>query len=289
MEYTDFPISTLTKEEWPQALLHIPEPPKQLFLRGACAPSGHKHLAVVGSRNYSDYGKQVVDYLIAGLRGYPISIISGLARGMDTLAHKAALDVGLHTLSVPGSGLSDKVLYPRQNLSLAHTILNSGGGLLSEYEPSFSATIWSFPRRNRIMVGLADAVLLIEASEKSGTLITARLTAEYNRDLLAVPGNIFAANSVGVHQFIKLGATPVTAPQDILDALHLEEYDHTLPGSHTYSDEEQMVINLLVAPKDHDTLIRALPLKEEQVIQLLMHMELDGKIREQNGHFYRAT
>ena len=208
----EYPIAMMKIGDVSALLPEIPDAPDGVYVRGNLPPTNNSCLAVVGSRNYSNYGKQVVDYLISGLRGYPISIISGLALGIDALAHEAALNAGLHTLAVPGSGIDDSVIYPRRNFGLAQKILESGGGLLSEFEPTFRATTWSFPQRNRIMVGLSHAVLLIEASEKSGTLITARLTAEYNRDLLVVPGNIFLENSFGVHQFLKLGATPVTTP-----------------------------------------------------------------------------
>lgn len=202
-------------------LPEIPQPPTHLYVRGSLAPKGHKHLAVVGTRHPTEYAKRVVGHLIGGLRGYPVSIISGLAIGIDTRAHTAALEAGLHALAVPGSGIDDSVIYPKQNRDLAERILASGGGLLSEFEPRFRATRWSFPQRNRIMAGLADAVLLIEAGERSGTLITARMATDYNREVLVVPNNIFSANSKGVHQFLKLGATPITTPEDILEVLRL--------------------------------------------------------------------
>jgi DNA processing protein len=284
----EYPITKMSCRDCSPLLGEIPDPPKEVYVRGELPPRDTKCLAVVGSRNYTNYGKQVVDYLIGGLRGYPISIISGLARGMDTLAHTAALESGLHTLVVPGSGLDDSVLYPRRNVGLAQKILEHGGGLLSEYDPLFKATIWSFPQRNRIMVGLSHAVLLVEASEKSGTLITARLTAEYNRELLAVPGNIFSENSAGVHQFIKLGATPVTTPQDIIDALHLTHHEAVSDPVSSGSPEELQILELLNEPKDHDTIIRALPFTREETLTLLMQMELDGKIKEQGGVFYKV-
>lgn len=285
----DFPISQIPTKEFSSLLPEIPDAPSDVYVRGEMIPRGTSCLAVVGSRNYSDYGKQVVDYLIGGLRSYPIAIISGLAIGMDTLAHESALRTGLYTLAIPGSGISDGALYPRRNRGLAQKILERGGGLMSEYEPNFRATMWSFPKRNRIMAGLSHAVLLIEASEKSGTLITARLTAEYNRDLLVVPGNIFSDNSRGVHQFLKLGATPVTTPQDIIDALHLTRDEETpVPvSSGTGSPEELQVLNLLIEPRDHDTIIRSVPFTREETLTLLMRMELDGRIKEQNGMFYK--
>ncbi len=284
----DFPIQKLTLNEHPPLLREIPQPPKELYLRGNLPPEGTKCLAVVGSRNYTNYGKQVVEHLIGGLRGYSVSIISGLALGIDSLAHKTALDARLYTLAVPGSGIDDSVIYPRQNQGLAHTILDNGGGLLSEYEPTFRATTWSFPQRNRIMAGLAHAVLLIEANEKSGTLITARLTAEYNRELLVVPGNIFSENSKGVHQFLKLGATPVTSPEDILTALNIEEKSESSTLSQLFTEEELSILSLLKEPKDHDTIIRELPYPHEQTLTLLMKMELAGLITEQNGVFYKT-
>jgi DNA processing protein len=285
----DFPIIKMETSECSSSLLEIPSPPKEVYVRGNLAPRGTKCLAVVGSRNYTNYGKQVVEHLISGLRGYPISIISGLALGIDALSHKAALEAGLHTLAVPGSGIDDSVIYPRQNRGLARSILESGGGMLSEFEPTFIATPYSFPQRNRIMVGLSEAVLLIEASEKSGTLITARLAADYNRELLTVPGNIFSENSYGTHQFLKLGATPVTCADDILSALNITPETKTISFAENLSPEEQNILTLLTEPKDHDTLIRLSTTNSEETLTLLMRMELAGHIKEQNGVIFKVV
>ena len=216
------PIRQLESSAYPKGLAHIPEPPNRLWMRGAFPPEGHKYLAVVGSRELSDYGKEACEMLIAGLKGHPITIVSGLALGADACAHQAALDAGLHTVAVPGSGLDDSVIGPRTNLKLAQDILAAGGALLSENEPLHVPKPQDFPSRNRIMVGMADAVLVIEASEQSGTLITARLAAEYNRDLLCVPHRITDPHGVGPHQFIRLGATLVANPAHILEALSLD-------------------------------------------------------------------
>ncbi len=283
----DFPITKMSCMEYSPLLFEIPNSPKEVYVRGALIPRDTKCLAVVGSRNYTNYGKQVVEYLIGGLQGYPISIISGLALGIDTLAHETALSARLKTFAIPGSGIDDSVIYPSRNKGLARRILENGGGLMSEYEPTFRATQWSFPQRNRIMAGLAHAVLLIEAGEKSGTLITARLTAEYNRELLAVPGDIFRDNSVGVHQFIKLGATPVTTSDDILDVFGIHKESAESSTQQSLTKEEQLVIEILIEPKDHDTLIRLLPYTPEETLTLLMRMELNGSIREQNGFFFK--
>lgn len=211
----------LAPRDYPRNLREIPQPPAHLWLRGSLPPEGHKLLAVVGSRSLSEYGRQACQELIAGLAGHPISIVSGLALGADACAHQAALDAGLHTIAIPGSGLNDEVIAPRSNFPLAMDILAAGGALLSEQEPDHVPFPSDFPSRNRIMVGMADAVLVIEAGERSGTLITARLAGEYNRDLLCVPHRIGDQNGIGTNQFIRLGAELVTEPVHVLDALKL--------------------------------------------------------------------
>ena len=216
--------------DFPRQLREIPEPPARLWMRGTLPPAGHKFLTVVGSRTLSDYGREVCSSLIKGLAGYPISIVSGLALGADAAAHEAALSAGLHTIALPGSGLSDAVIAPRTNYPLARRILALGGALLSEYEPDAGALHWRFPARNRLMVGMADAVLMIEAGERSGTLITARLSGEYNRELLCVPHRVSDAHGYGANLFIRLGATLVSEPRHILDALGISEHCEIPPA-----------------------------------------------------------
>ncbi|HYD93400.1 MAG TPA: DNA-processing protein DprA [Candidatus Paceibacterota bacterium] len=216
-------IRELPKSEYPAQLLQIPQPPERLWIRGAWPTEETKLLAVVGSRALSPYGKSACESLIAGLAGHPISIVSGLALGTDACAHQAALKAGLHTIAVPGSGLSDAVLYPRTNASLALEILGAGGLLLSENPPDHRPYLKEFPSRNRIMVGLAHAVLVIEAGPRSGTLVTARLTHEYNRDLLMVPHRIGDEHGYGAHLFLRLGAGLVADAEHILEALQLKK------------------------------------------------------------------
>lgn len=204
------------------SLLEIPEPPETLWVRGALPDSTFKKLAVVGSRALTPYGQEACESLLAGLSGYPISIISGLALGGDACAHRAALAAGLHTVAIPGSGLNDRVISPQTNLGLAREILASGGALLSEHPPTETARPAYFPSRNRIVVGLSDAALVIEAGERSGTLITARLASDYNRSLMCVPHRIGDPNSEGSHQFIRLGAELVTSSEHILETLGLK-------------------------------------------------------------------
>lgn len=206
-------------------LLEIPEPPEVLWLRGSLPAPGMKKLAIVGSRALSPYGQAACEMLVKGLAGYPISIVSGLALGADSCAHRAAVAAGLHTIAVPGSGLDNRVLSPQTNLGLAKEILAVGGALLSEHEPDVAARPQYFPSRNRIVVGMSDAVLVIEAAERSGTLISARLAGEYGRDLMCVPHRITDPNAAGSHQFIRLGAELVTSAEDILQTLGIPARD----------------------------------------------------------------
>ena len=147
--------------EFPALLREIPDPPEQLFIRGTYPSEDYIFLCVVGSRKYTPYGKSACQSLLSGLRGYPIAIVSGLALGIDAIAHEAALTAGLPTVAVPGSGLQDSVLYPRTNFGLAQRILKAGGALLSEFPPEHEARPENFPQRNRIMAGLSHATLVI--------------------------------------------------------------------------------------------------------------------------------
>lgn len=283
-----YPIEELSAAEFPLGLMEIPQPPHQLNYRGSLPDPGLKLLSIVGSRRYTSYGKQVVEELVAGLAGQPVGIVSGLALGMDSLAHEAALASHLYTLAIPGGGLNDDKLYPATHRPLAWRILEAGGGLLSEFEPDFRATKWSFPQRNRLVAGISQATLLIEASEKSGTLITARLTVDYNRELLVVPGSIFSKNSAGIHQFLKLGATPVTNSQDILEALHIAAEPARPTATLTsLSPVEQLVITHLTEPIHRDDLIRRISLKTSEASPLLMQMELKGYIKSEHN-IYRS-
>jgi DNA processing protein len=245
-------------------------------------------LAVVGSRAMSQYGRGACENLIAGLAGYPISIVSGLALGVDTCAHKAALASGLHTTVIPGSGLEDSVLYPRSNRAFAKEILEADGGFISEFAPDAASHVHFFPQRNRIMVGLADAVLIIEASSKSGTLITARLAADYNRELLCVPHRIGDPHAFGPHLFIRLGAALVTEPLHILEALKIPPRE---PASAALAPmlegAEKEIWNLLEEPKQRDEVLRSAKSGTNEALTALISLELRGLIREEFGAWRR--
>lgn len=283
-------ITKITGQEIPTPLREIPQPPKLLYSVGQL-PDWQKEipLCVVGSRKYSAYGRDVVEKIISGLAGYPVVIVSGLALGIDTLAHQLALSNRLKTVAWPGSGLNQNVIYPSTNRRLAEKIVNEGGGLLSEYEPDQVATLYTFPRRNRLMAGLAKATLIIEAGAKSGTLITARLATEYNRDVLAVPGSIFSPNSYGPNWLIKQGATPITSAEDVLMALGLQSNEDKKPNrdlSGLSPDEMTLVKMLQIEPLDKETLIAQSGLKPSQANITLSMMEIKGLIKETMGEIH---
>ena len=288
-----FPIEVVkgggTKSPPLPLLREIPEPPELLTYRGTLPEPELKLLSVVGSRRHTRYGADVVAHLIRGLAECPVGIVSGLALGIDSLAHEAALNHGLHTLAIPGSGLDDSVLYPRKHRPLARRIMENGGGLLSEFASDFAATPWSFPRRNRLIAGVSHATLVVEAAPQSGSLITARLATDYNRELLVVPGSIFSDNSRGTHQFLKLGATPVTEATDILAVLGIEAEAAPatpVPPGNLPSQAAQ-VIQLLREPTERDTLIRQLGLPTTEATILLTELELTGTISQRDGIYRR--
>ncbi|MDD3693940.1 MAG: DNA-processing protein DprA [Candidatus Pacebacteria bacterium] len=271
----------------PYLLKQIPDAPKQLFIRGNF-PSGENtvFITIVGSRKFTPYGRQACEYLVRGLRGYPVVIVSGLALGIDTLAHETAIENNITTIAIPGSGLNDAALYPATNRGLAEKIIQSGGCLLSEFEPNFKATNWSFPRRNRIMAGISHALVVIEAENISGTRITARLGTEYNREVFAVPGSIFSAQSEGTNELIREGATPLTSAQDIIDFFGFEKAE----GNEQFialGPDEAKIMEQLTEPLSRNQLAEKLGMSIVTLNILLSSMEIKGLIKENLGKIYR--
>lgn len=290
-----YEIKNLNKTDWPPLLMEINQLPKQLLYAGQIPDWSRKLLCVVGARKNTSYGKEATESFIEGLKGFPITIVSGLAFGIDSIAHKSAIKNGLPTIAVPGSGLALNILHPQSHTHLAEEIVTKGGTLLSEFDLDFKATQWSFPQRNRIMAGMSHATLIIEAEKKSGTLITARLATEYNRDVLALPGSIFNTTSYGPHMLIRLGATPIRNSDDLLEALHLQtnSEDRGSDGAKNErmyfdcSPKEMLLIEILREPLPRDEILRQaqslhqFPIGETQT--LLSLLELKGLIRETLG------
>lgn len=289
MSFGKYKIETLSQKDFPPSLHEIPQVPEKLFVVGELPnPAEYYYLSVVGSRKYTSYGREACERIIAGLAGYPIVIVSGLALGIDGIAHRAALDAGLKTVAVPGSGLDQSVIYPRTHLNLAREIIESDGALLSEYEPDFRATPWSFPQRNRIMAGLTQGTLIIEAEEKSGTLITARMALDYNRNVFVVPGPIFSATSKGTNNLLRQGATPITCAKDLLEEIGFVEQTFGTLDLTLFTPEEQAVLILLDEPREREELFALIETPLAQTLSILTVLEIKGVIQERMGKIERV-
>ncbi len=275
---------TLSTDEIPEVLRNIPSPPKQLFIAGTPLEEllTRPRVAIVGSRKVSSYGREVTTKLAYDLAARGVVIISGLALGVDALAHKAALEAGGTTVAVLPSPLEK--IYPSSHIQLAKQIIASGGALISEYseETPFSRVL--FIARNRLVSGLAQALLITEAAEKSGTLHTARFALEQGRDVLAIPGSIFSETSRGTNNLLKAGATPVTDYVDVLHALKLEEVEPSAKKPKGANGTEQLVLDLLAAgTRDGDLLLADSNLGVTEFNQTLTMLEITGKVRALGG------
>ena len=285
-----FPLQQLYGDALPYLLQEIPDCPKRLYYKGALPPKAHKLLCVVGSRRTTPYGERSTRQLIAGLSGQPISIVSGLALGTDANAHTAALDAGLHTIAVLPSGLDAQAIYPSTNRALAQRILTKGGALMSENEPECKPMLHSFPERNRVMAGMSHAILVIEASEKSGTLITARLALDYNRDVLGIPHELGKESGLGVNRLLREGATLVRDSADILEALGLQvsAAQEQLPLPNDLTATELAVLTALSEPLTQDEIIIACSLPTRDIHIALSALTLRGLIDEHFGKHHRT-
>lgn len=287
-------LRILSREDFPELLKEIPDPPEKLYLEGEPIPEDSIRIAVVGSRKYTDYGKRVTERLIRDLAKYNVTIVSGCALGIDSIAHQAAIKNQMYTIGIPGSGLDKSAFYPRSNYFLKESILKSGGTLVSEFEPKEKAARWMFPKRNRIMAGMSHAILVIEATPKSGTLITARLGLEYNREVFAVPGQIFAESSEGANLLIQTGASTVLSAEDIVNELHLEERtlfrdnlfnSGSTDGSQS-KDPEASALSLFKDSISRDEFVSLIgDTKEAQV--LITKLEIQGRVTTRGNNIYK--
>lgn len=240
-------------------------------------------LTIVGSRKNTTYGKRVLEMLLHGFEKDEVIILSGLAVGIDGIAHRAALDNGLLTIAIPGSGLGDSVLYPSTHKTLAKEILEHGGALISELNESDQPAPWTFPARNRIMAALSDAVLIIEAEEKSGTLITARQALELGKDIGAVPGDIFNPTSYGPLALIRDGAMPITSSNDLRALLTLPEKDAEEKTNLDLNEQEKSIMDLLREPKEKDVLLEESGMELSDFLMTMTTLEMKNYIEETFG------
>lgn len=275
-------VLTWRDAAYPPLLLEITDAPPVLYLYGKLSEADRFALAVVGTRNSSTYGKQVTERMVTELAQSQVTIVSGLALGIDTIAHTAALDAGGRTIAVVASGLD--IIYPPTNRALAHRIVESGQGvILSEYPLGVQPEGGNFPARNRIISGLALGVLVIEAPPKSGALITVEHALKQGREVFAVPGSILSSRSAGTNKLIQDGARPVMDVKDIVEALNLFmipqqiEMQAVLPDN---EEEKRLLALLSHEPRHIDDLIRESDLPAMIVAATLMTMELKGMIKQ---------
>jgi len=284
---SDMQVITLADENYPYYLKQIYDPPIALFVKGSLNNfNQHKSLASVGSRKASHYIKEVLRKIISELKGQDITIVSGMAVGVDTCAHQAALDNGLNTIAVIGSGFDN--IYPEKNKTLYKDIINSGGAVISEYFPSQKAAPWTFPRRNRIISGLSQGTLVGEAGLKSGALITAKLCLDQNRELMCIPGMVTNPNTEGTYMLIKEGAAVITKAEDIFNQLNWDfisgfnsENKNIEPE---FADNEKKIYNLLdLEPKSFDKILTETKMSIDELMMALTSLELEGIIKQLPG------
>jgi DNA processing protein len=281
------------KKEYPTLLHQVSGLPLYMYIQGTFPSEEYRYLCVIGARQHSIYGEDACRHLIRGLKGHPVVIVSGLALGIDSIAHETALEVGLPTVAFPGSGLSRQVLYPKARQHLAERILSSGGALVSPFEPLQAGAHWTFPVRNRLMAGVSHATLIIEGKEGSGTLLTARHALEFSRDVMIVPGSIFSDLSYGPHLLMRDGAYPVTRSEEVLDILGIEHRSSAIDARSSVQEslftEVDMsplqinIVDILTNPLSRDELIRRLATNISLVNSALSELELQGVVEERGG------
>lgn len=275
---------------YPELLGKISDPPATLYCRGNVKALNSFCIAIVGTRKASDYGKQVVADMASQLARSGVTVVSGLAFGIDAGAHRATLDAGGTTIAVLGGGVHDSTIGPRGNMQLAQDILASGGAIVSEYEPGHPPERWKFPERNRIISGLSRGVLVIEADRDSGSLITASCALDQDRDVFAIPGSIYWPRSIGTNHLIQQGARPVVNASDIIESYSLRQIPLPEIALSTSDPVHKSILTLLRenGPTHLDAIAKLSHLSSSDVMTAMTMLELDGHVRHQGGNIYRA-
>jgi DNA processing protein len=280
----------LNDKNYPKLLKEIKNPPEILYYLGEILPE-ENCFAIVGTRRYSPYGKQVALEMAGDLAETGLIIVSGLAPGIDTFAHTAAVERNKRTIAVLGTGLDEKSIYPQSNLKLAQKILETGGCLISEYPPGTPGSQFSFPQRNRIISGLSLGVLVVEAKEKSGALITTEWARKQRRKVFAVPGPIHSSNSKGPHKLIKQGAKLVEHTNDILKELNLPQAStRTVLVENERSEEENLILKILKEEALYiDKIIEKTKLPASTIASTLAILEIKSKVRNLGNNVYAIS
>lgn len=288
-------------ENYPELLRKIAKPPKILYYQGQFKRN-ELCFGVVGTRKCSPYGRQVALDIVGKLADSEITIVSGLAPGIDTFAHQSCVEKNKRTIAVLGTGLDEKSIYPQLNIALSRKILETGGCLISELPPGTSGSKFTFPDRNRIISGLSQGVLIIEAKTKSGSLITANYAFKQNRKVFAIPGSIYSSNSTGANRLIKQGAKLVDSVNDILQELNLPASlrealqtgllveNHKQNYNRNLTPEEKLIIKALAEESLYiDKIIEKTKLTAIAVAGALAVLEIEGYIRNLGGNIYALS
>lgn len=278
---------SIKDKEYPESLEKIKNPPKVLYYRGSLPRAEARGFAIVGTRRYSPYGKQVALSVAGDLAESGITIVSGLAPGIDTFCHEAALERKGKTIAVLGTGIDEESIYPKSNLRLAKKIIETGGCLISEYPPGTRGTKFTFPKRNRIISGLSIGVLVIEAKEMSGALITANYAFSQGREVFAIPGLIHSLNSRGCHALIKKGAKLVDNVNDILEKLSLPYLTSDIKQKNGETKEEDLILEALSGESLYiDKIIEQTSLPASAISSTLAILEIKKRVRNLGGGIY---
>lgn len=284
-------IISITDPAYPQLLKEIPSAPYLLYIKSNDSEldlNSHPMISIVGSRKLTQYGEQVALSISQDLSRAGIIVVSGMALGIDALAHKAALNSGGKTIAILGSGLDDKNIGPRTNFGLSRKIIENGA-LISDYPLEISSSPYTFPARNRIMAGMTLGTIVVEAEKKSGTLITANLALDFNREVFSVPGSIFSPSSEGANNLIKSGAKVVTNVSDILEEINIEREiakQETKEQIPTSIEEAILLKTINYEPIHIDRIVKITKLKTNVVLSNLTILEVKGVIKNMGGQNY---
>jgi len=283
---------TFWDDDFPASLKTIPDAPVGIFVKGTLLPTDRFSIAIVGTRQPTTYGKMVTERLAADLVSHGFTIVSGLARGIDTIAHRAVLNAGGRTIAVLGSGLD--MIYPSENRRLAEEVMGNGA-VVTEYCFGTKPDAPNFPRRNRIISGLSLGTLVVEAGEKSGALITASMALEQGREVFAIPGSIFSSKSAGAHRLIQEGARLVHTVDDVLSELTAQldlfgKAARPAPLLASLTESEQRLYDLLTHEPAHiDMIAREANLPSSHVLSTLLQLEFKNAVQQLPGKMFVRT
>lgn len=290
-------ILTFSNPDFPARLKVMDDCPMVLYTKGQVNLNPGRSVAIVGTRNATEYGKNITKKIIEDLSPYYVTIISGLAYGVDIEAHKTALANNLPTLGILGSSVDQ--IYPALHKTTADQMMENAGGLVSEYPPGTVMHPSNFPRRNRIISGLSDAVIVVEAAQKGGALITAEIAYSYNKEVFAVPGNLLSTYSEGCNNLIRsMKATIYTGPKDLEEALSWSKENLSTSNTKTkmldlskYNEEEKSILNLLMEKKELeiDQIAILLNVSISSLASNLLNLEFEGLIKSLPGKKYKLS